>query len=55
MSWTAVSAWCDEYPSYVTMYAVHVIATPLVFSLGDKTLEQITEYPGFRTQLVIRR
>lgn len=47
--------WCDEYPSSGTMYAVHVIATPLVFSFGNKILEQITECPIFRSQLVIKR
>ena len=38
-SWTAVSAFSDEYPSYVSMYVVYVIATPLVCSRGS-------EHPG---------
>ena len=37
------------------MYGEYVIATPLVFSFGDNILERITEYPSFRSQLVIKR
>lgn len=37
--WTAASAFCDEHPGYVTLYAVYVIATPLKCLRGS-------EYPG---------